>query len=198
MRMRRLPALLPVLLVAVTVQTARAQMAHPAGMTHQQVVAEARRGAPRAISDSAAVAWIDSTKTVIPMQAGTNAFTCLIARPDFLGGPMCGDQHAMAWFGAVLRGQNPPTGNPPGVAYMARGGFHFLDPQGMMVFDSVPGARKVMEPPHWMLMYPFDAASGLPTTHRTSGAYIMFAGSPFAHLMIMEDPNRMPATSGRH
>ncbi len=35
-------------------------------------------------------------------------------------------------------------------------------------------------PPHWMIMWPFDLkATGLPTTHRDTGAYIMWAGSPY-------------------
>ena len=40
--------------------------------------------------------------------------------------------------------------------------------------------------PHLMIMWPFDPkASGLPTTHRDTGAYIMWAGSPYAHVHIM-------------
>lgn len=190
--MSRLPAVLPVLLVPLVVPAAAAQMMHPPGMSHQQVVSAARQGAPAAVSDSAAIAWIDSTRSFVTMQAGTNGFTCFIARPDIFGGPVCGDQNAMTWFGAALRGMAPPAGTGPGIAYMARGGIHFEDARGTMSLDSAAGFRRVVEPPHWMLMYPFDAATGLPTAHRTSGAYIMFAGTPFAHLMIMEDPNRMP------
>jgi len=38
--------------------------------------------------------------------------------------------------------------------------------------------------PHWMIMWPFDTkATGLPTTHRDRGAYIMWAGSPYGHVM---------------
>src|SRR5438309_724402 len=40
--------------------------------------------------------------------------------------------------------------------------------------------------PHWMIMWPFDPkTTGLPTTHKPSGAYIMWAGSPYAHLHVM-------------
>jgi hypothetical protein len=39
---------------------------------------------------------------------------------------------------------------------------------------------------HWMIMWPFDAkATGLPTTHRDTGAYIMWAGPPYAHVHVM-------------
>lgn len=40
-----------------------------------------------------------------------------------------------------------------------------------------------------MIMWPFDPkTTGLPTTHKPTGAYIMFAGSPYAHLHIMGRP----------
>jgi hypothetical protein len=43
--------------------------------------------------------------------------------------------------------------------------------------------------PHWMIMWPFDPkTTGLPTTHKPTGAYIMWAGSPYAHLHVMGRP----------
>jgi hypothetical protein len=43
--------------------------------------------------------------------------------------------------------------------------------------------------PHWMLMWPVDAkASGLSTTPKNTGTYIMWAGTPWAHLMINQAP----------
>jgi hypothetical protein len=43
--------------------------------------------------------------------------------------------------------------------------------------------------PHWMIMWPFDPKNtGLPTTHKATGADIMWAGSPYAHLHVMGRP----------
>jgi hypothetical protein len=43
--------------------------------------------------------------------------------------------------------------------------------------------------PHWMIMWPFDPKIiGLPTTHKPTGAYIMWAGSPYAHPHVMGRP----------
>jgi hypothetical protein len=40
-----------------------------------------------------------------------------------------------------------------------------------------------------MIMWPFDPkTTGLPTKHKPTGAYIMWAGSPYAHLHIMGRP----------
>ena len=39
------------------------------------------------------------------------------------------------------------------------------------------------------MLWPIDpATTGLPTRPNAGGAYIMFAGTPFAHLMIYQDP----------
>jgi hypothetical protein len=40
-----------------------------------------------------------------------------------------------------------------------------------------------------MIMWPFDPkTTGLPTTHKATGAYIMWAGSPYAHMHVMGRP----------
>jgi hypothetical protein len=40
--------------------------------------------------------------------------------------------------------------------------------------------------PHWIIMWPFDPkTTGLPTTHKSTGAYIMWADTPYAHLQVM-------------
>ena len=131
------------------------------------------------------------------MRAGTNGFTCMIIVPDPLGGPVCGDAAATAWFNAMLTRQSgPPASGAPGIAYMARGGFHYEDAKGAihMAHSPAAGTRRVTEPPHWMMMYAFDpAATGLPVKARPAGSYIMFAGTPWAHLMIYQNPNRLSA-----
>ena len=43
--------------------------------------------------------------------------------------------------------------------------------------------------PHWMIMWSFDPkTTGLPVMHKPSGAYIMWAGSPYAHVHVMGRP----------
>jgi hypothetical protein len=43
--------------------------------------------------------------------------------------------------------------------------------------------------PHWMILWPFDANHcGLPTTVRDAGAWIMFAGTPYAYLHVCGTP----------
>jgi len=175
-------------------------MAHPPGMSHAQVIEVASAGAPDFISGAAAIAWIDGKGTVHQMRPGTNGFTCAIIVPDPLDGPVCGDANAIAWFTALLRQDaKPPVLSAPGMAYMARGGSHYEDAAGnlLMEHDQSPhaaGSRRVREPPHWMLMWPLDpAATGFPLKPNGSGSYIMFAGTPWAHLMVYQDPAQMTA-----
>jgi hypothetical protein len=185
--------------VALTIATsARAQMDHPVGMSHQQVVDAASAGGPASVSLNATIAWIDSAGVVHQMRAGTNGFTCFIARPDPLAGPVCADQNALGFFTAMFRGQpRPPAMSAPGVSYMAQGGVHYEDAQGNVLMEHelsahAAGSKRVREPPHWMLMWNANSAeTGIPTRENASGTYIMFAGTPYAHLMVYQDPNKM-------
>ena len=75
---------------------------------------------------------------------------------------------------------------------MMQGGVHFETPAGDIVMAKGPTTRDVKEPPHWMLTWPIDAAaSGLPTKPNPSGVYVMFAGTPYAHLMVYQNPGAM-------
>ena len=184
-------------------QPAAAQMSHPPGMSHAQVVQTASSGGPESVSRNATIAWIDSGGTAHQMRAGTNGFTCFVLVPDPIGGPICADAAGMGWFNAFLTGQSAPPAGAPGVAYMARGGAHYEDAQGNVLVEHdhsphAPGSRRVVEGPHWMLMYPLDPQlTGLPTRENSSGTYIMFAGTPWAHVMVYQDPNRMAMPMSR-
>jgi hypothetical protein len=135
------------------------------------------------------------------MRPGTSGFTCVILVPDVTGGPICGDDVAMHWVDAMLTHKNaPPAATRPGIAYMGHGGSHFEDAQGNLAMEPGPNIRTVHEPPHWMLIYPFDPATSGLSTRPNQEAYIMFAGSPWAHVMVYQDPRGMatPAAHATH
>jgi hypothetical protein len=55
-----------------------------------------------------------------------------------------------------------------------------------------PGAKAVKEPPYWMTMWPFNSkASMLPTKADPLEAYIMFNDTPYADLIIYQNPKKM-------
>jgi hypothetical protein len=47
----------------------------------------------------------------------------------------------------------------------------------------------VASPPHYMIMWPYDAAqTGFSTKPMKTGTWIMWAGTPYAHLMVNQVP----------
>lgn len=43
-----------------------------------------------------------------------------------------------------------------------------------------------------MLLWPLDpTATGIPTRPNAGGSYIMFPGTPYAHLMVYQDPKML-------
>jgi hypothetical protein len=93
--------------------------------------------------------------------------------------PFCADAAAMQWGDDWFAHKPKPTNATPGIMYMFAGGSDWS--------ASDPFATKgtpIKEPPHWMIMYPVAKSSGLPTTPRNTGTWIMYAGTPYAHLMI--------------
>ncbi len=162
------------------------------GMSDAQFTRLAESAAPATISTHAAIARIDpKQKTVTQLRAGSNAFTCSVI-PDGTDAPYCGDKNGWAWFAAAFTGQPKPPNTEPGIAYMMQGGIHYETATGDIVMAKGPNTKDVKEPPHWMLTWPIDAAtSGLPTRPNASGVYVMFAGSPYAHLMVYQNPATM-------
>jgi len=163
-----------------------------ATMSEQQQVALALSAAPAHIARGAAVMVPDKDGKLKRVKEGTNGFTCIPSvnkrdTPD----PMCFDEAVGQWVEALQNNAPAPTNKVPGIAYMARGGWHW-EKDGKVLMKEEPGAKLVKEPPHWMMMWPFESkATMLPTRPNPSGAWIMFDGTPYAHLMIYQDPNKM-------
>jgi hypothetical protein len=160
-------------------------------MSEEQQTALALSAAPAHISKEAGVMIYGSDGKLTETRKSTNGFTCIptvmnLPEPD----PMCMDATVHQWMTDLMNNALKPTNTVPGIAYMARGGSHF-EKDGQVVMSG-EGAKVVSEPPHWMVMWPFEsAATKLPTRPNLSGVYIMFEGSPYAHLMVYQDPRKM-------
>jgi hypothetical protein len=51
------------------------------------------------------------------------------------------------------------------------------------------GTHVYKYPPHWMLMWPLDPkTSGLSSKYSMTGSWVMWSGTPYAHVMIMQKP----------
>lgn len=154
---------------------------------------------------SAAPAYISKNATVMVQKGangkfevikeGTNGFTCV---PDIDGqetpSPMCADEATLQFFMDMWSGKERPTNKTVGVAYMSKGGWHW-EKDGKVIMSmekDETGAKRVREPAHWMIIFPFDPdRTMLPVTPGVFGSWVMFAGTPFAHLMVYQDPGNL-------
>jgi hypothetical protein len=156
-----------------------------AGDTTQAKIARAMSAGPDNVSTSAQIIDTDPQGKMVVLREGSNGFTCMPGNPKVVGEPpMCVDAASMQWFADAKAHKPKPTNTVPGITYMLAG--------ASQRSDSDPNDTTSMPidvGPHWMIMWPFDPkTTGLPTTDKPTGAYIMFAGSPYAHMHIMGRP----------
>ena len=151
----------------------------------QEKIARAMSAGPTDIASSARIVDTDAQGNMVVLREGNNGFTCMPGNPEVVGKPaMCADAASMQWMADFKAHKPKPTNTVPGITYMLAGATQRSDSDP---YDETSNAITVG--PHWMIMWPFDPnTTGLPTTHRPTGAYIMWAGSPYAHLHVMGRP----------
>ncbi len=162
------------------------------GMSKEAMITLAESAAPSEISKDATVMIPGEDGKLVEVKKGTNGFTCIPTvnnRPE--PDPMCMDQAVGQWVNDLMSNAPKPTNTVPGIGYMGKGGWHF-EKDGKILMNEEPGSKAVKEPPHWMVMWPFDSkATGLPSGVNPLGAYVMFDGTPYAHLMVYQDPMKI-------
>jgi hypothetical protein len=164
---------------------AESQTSAKVDATTQEKIARATSAGPENISESARIIDTDAQGNKVILREGSNGFTCMPGNPNVVGEPpMCVDAASMQWFADAKAHKPKPTNTVPGITYMLAG--------ATQRSDSDPNDTTSMPidvGPHWMIMWPFDPkATGLPVIHKDTGAYIMWAGSPYAHVHIMGRP----------
>jgi hypothetical protein len=169
---------------AAHAQTADRGSATNSGETVQAKIARAMSAGPAEVAKSARILDTDGNRTVV-LREGNNGFTCMPGNPRVVGDPpMCSDAAAMQWSADFKARKAKPSNTVPGITYMLAGATQRSDSDP---YDTT--SPPIPIGPHWMIMWPFDPkATGLPTTHRPNGAYIMWPGSPYAHLHVMGRP----------
>jgi hypothetical protein len=153
--------------------------------TTQEKIARAMSAGPDNISKSARIIDKDEQGNKVVLREGSNGFTCMPGNPNVVGDPpMCADAASMQWASDFSAHKPMPTNNVPGITYMLAGATQRSDSDP---YDKT--SPPITVGPHWMIMWPFDPkATGLPIHHRDTGAYIMWAGSPYAHVHVMGRP----------
>jgi len=145
-------------------------------------IARAMEAAPDFIAQNATI--IDADGTLL--KKGTNGWTCM---PSMPGGahPMCNDEVWMSMLSAVGSKADFKT-DKVGISYMLAGddNVNNADP-----YDTKPdpGEVWVQEGPHLMIIVPDTAAlEGLPDNPNLGGHYVMWKGTPYAHIMVPVAP----------
>ena len=141
---------------------------------------EALTAAPEAISKIATVKnWDGRT-----LREGSDEWVCYPSMPNFEGVcPMCVDKPWQNWLDAMSKGE-APAGGEFGISYMLAGdcAVSNIDPTAT---EATADNEWGQEGPHLMMLLP-DATSLKGMSHdRNSGApYVMWRGTPFAHVMV--------------
>jgi hypothetical protein len=100
---------------------------------------------------------------------------------------MCLDEEGMKWAGSWMAHAERPANTAPGLAYMLAGGSDISAKDPWAKPDK--HTQFVASPPHYMILWPYDPkATGLPDKPKKTGTWIMWAGTPYAHLMINQVP----------
>ncbi len=153
--------------------------------TANDPVASAESAAPAAIAHNASIVTMGADGAMTEVRKGTNGWTCLPDAPDTPGpDPMCFDANASKWVDAWVHHKPPPAG-AAGVMYMLRGG---TDASNTDPYATKPTAENdwISTGPHIMIVGSKDILSGHPSGAKpdTSAPYVMWAGTPYAHLMV--------------
>ncbi len=149
-------------------------------------IQEALSAAPESVAKNATVMDFPETADgeMAELQKGTNDWTCLPDYPASPGkDPMCLDKQGMLWLQAYIT-QKIPNITQAGLAYMLEGG---SDASNTDPFAEKPteGEDWVSSPAHTMILpvgkldaavYSIDPKNG--------GPWIMWAGTPYEHLMV--------------
>jgi hypothetical protein len=147
-------------------------------------IASAMSAAPVAIAKDATILDIDMTTMATKvLRQGTNGWTCIPDGPSPGVDPMCLDANGFEWANAWMSHKDPPK-DKIGIGYMLMGG---SDASNTDPFAMGPkaGERWIDTGPHMMVLNIGDHFAGYPTTAtNTKVPYVMYAGTPYAHLMV--------------
>jgi hypothetical protein len=174
-----------ILTAALLASTASLVRGAQAKATDGQMIQSAMTAAPAAIAKGATVIAIEADGKMRTLKTGTNGFSCMPDNPVTPGpDPMCMDKNAMEWVQAWVA-HKPPTAGKVGLMYMLAGG---TDASNTDPYATKPeaGNNWIETGPHVMVVGAdasfYDSYPKNPKPD-TSQPYVMWAGTPYQHLM---------------
>jgi hypothetical protein len=168
--------------------TAQSKAAPPSAATAAKI-ASARSAAPAAISANATIAEMGADGKMTVLVKGMNGWLCMPDDPTTPGpDPMCADKVWQQWFEGYST-KKPPSVTQVGIAYMLGGEAGVASNTDPYAMKPAAGQNWVMTPAHTMVLLPdtkqLDSYSATPSA---STPYVMWKGTPYAHLMVPVKP----------
>ena len=152
--------------------------------TDQEKITNAMSAAPANIAKDATILdWPGADGKMPELRKGTDGWTCLPDYPAPPGNdPLCGDGMTMEWFGAYMQ-HKPPKIAQAGISYMLQGA---SDASNEDPFAEAPpaGMNWMSAGPHVMIFPAGNLDEKLYGTTPGDKPWVMFAGTPYEHLMI--------------
>jgi hypothetical protein len=166
-------------------QTAKTSETASTSKTSGGPIASAESAAPAAIAHDASIATIDANGATKVLRQGKNGWTCMPDSPATPGpDPMCMDANAAKWAAAWI-GHKPPPVGAVGVMYMLEGG---TDASNTDPYATKPSGENdwISTGPHVMIVGSKEILASYPSGAKpdTSAPYVMWPGTPYAHLMV--------------
>ena len=133
---------------------------------------------PGMAEDATVVDWEGNV-----LREGSNGYTCMPTPPMLkVAAPMCMDSEWMKWADAWLN-KKDYAAESLGISYMLAGdgGASNIDPYAEGPTDDNEWIR---EGAHLMILAPSALLEAYPTDPHNGGPYVMWKGTPYAHLMV--------------
>ncbi|MDX1495042.1 MAG: hypothetical protein R3253_13320 [Longimicrobiales bacterium] len=149
------------------------------------LIRNALSAAPPSVAEHATVAL----PTGETLRAGSNGYVCMPDDPNVPNNsPMCLDEPWLELIDAWMN-QREPQVTSMGVSYMLQGDMPVSNVDPFATEATPDNAWIQSGPPHIMVVIPDAAAlEGLPTDPHNGGPWVMWKGTPYAHIMIPTVP----------
>ena len=164
--------------------TASGQMGGTSSAAPAEKIRNAMAAGPASVTADATIMDWPAVKggASTQLRAGTNGWICYPRSSKTIDNAMCLDPVFQQWMSAI-RTKTAPRITRIGLAYLLAGGFigSAHDPFSTGPTDTNDWGR---DGPMIMVISPDPSLyAGLPT-RRSTGPYVMYAGTPYAHIMV--------------
>ena len=158
-----------------------------AGQTQEaeELIKSAGSAGPPALANGATILAMGADGQMETLREGTNGYWCMPDDPSTPSAdPMCGDANAMGWAMAWI-GKTEPPKDKVGLIYMLAGGSDASNTDPHATAETNEN-NWVTTGPHIMIMNATHLMDGYPTSEDpdTTMPYVMWADTPYAHLMV--------------